>query len=212
MHVVQSTICKPSMDATRLQSASWSPLFTPCKLKLMACLLQPRMQRRNPRRPWWMLHALPTSLEPSRIMQHLWGLPRTLLETNLESLKVVLRMLKMLPWLRWRERSVSLRPSLHLLSLALGKHLRLSRGLKRLQLSTWQSSGRLNKSLRKLKREQSLLWSCKLVEYMKEVNLPGEVNIFRKPPRKNSLHLHPLSTENIFEILVILCFQINKPW
>merc|ERR1711970_1616673 len=129
MHVVQSTICKPSMDATRLQSASWSPLFTPCKLKLMACLLQPRMQRRNPRRPWWMLHALPTSLELSRIMQHLWELPRTLLETNLESLKVALQMLRRLLWLRWRERFASLRLSLHLLSLALEKQLRLSRGL-----------------------------------------------------------------------------------
>merc|ERR1711970_607264 len=90
-HAVQSTICKPSTDVTRLPSASSSPLFTPCKLKLMACLLQPRMQRRNQRRPWWMPHALLTSLEPSRIMQHLWVLPRTLLETNLESLKVVLQ-------------------------------------------------------------------------------------------------------------------------
>merc|ERR1719376_960651 len=54
MHVVQSTICKPSTDATRLPSASLSPLFTPYKLKLMACLLLPRMQRRNPRRPWLM--------------------------------------------------------------------------------------------------------------------------------------------------------------
>merc|ERR1711970_726460 len=33
------------------------------------------------------------------------------------------------PWLKWRERFASLRLSLHLLSLALGKHLRLSRGL-----------------------------------------------------------------------------------
>merc|ERR1712013_609390 len=32
-------------------------------------------------------------------------------------------------WLKWRERSVSLRLSLHLLSLALGKQPRLSRGL-----------------------------------------------------------------------------------
>merc|ERR1719244_2523558 len=172
MHVVQSTTCKPSMDAISLPSASWSPLFIPCKLKLMACLLLLRMQRRNPRRPWLMPHALPTSLELSRIMQHLWVLPRTLLETNLESLKVALQMLRMLlirverlPWLRWRERFASLRLSLHLLSLALGKQLRLSRGLsaraKSSQPSTWQSSGRLNKSLRKLKREQSLLWFCK---------------------------------------------------
>merc|ERR1739848_657094 len=34
------------------------------------------------------------------------------------------------PWLRWRERFVSLRLSLHLLSLALGKQPRLSRGLR----------------------------------------------------------------------------------
>merc|ERR1719369_244030 len=66
------------------------------KETLLMHVLQPRMQRRNPRRPWWMPHALPTSLEPSRIMQHLWELPRTLLETNLESLKVVLPMLRML--------------------------------------------------------------------------------------------------------------------
>merc|ERR1719495_1956152 len=129
MHVVQSTICKQSMDATCLLSASWSPPSTPCKLKLMACLLQQRMQRRNQRRPWWTLHALLTSLEPSRTMQILWELQRTLLETNLESLKVALPMPRMLLWLKWRERFVSLRLSLHLLSLALGKHLRLSRGL-----------------------------------------------------------------------------------
>merc|ERR1719320_1062252 len=35
------------------------------------------------------------------------------------------------------------------------------RRLKRLQLSTLQSSGRLNKSSRRLRREQSLLWFCK---------------------------------------------------
>merc|ERR1712212_240344 len=84
MHVVQSTICKPSTDVTCLPSASWSPPFTPCRLKLMACLLQPRMQRRNPRRQWWMPRALPMSLELSRIMQHLWVLLRILLETNME--------------------------------------------------------------------------------------------------------------------------------
>merc|ERR1712013_201932 len=66
------------------------------KLKLMVCLLQPKMLRKNLRKQWWMLQDLLTNLEPSRIMQHLWVLPRTLLETNLESLRVALLMLRML--------------------------------------------------------------------------------------------------------------------
>merc|ERR1712243_539434 len=48
---------------------------------------------------------------------------------NLESLRVALQMLRRLLWLKWRERSVSSRLSLHLLSLALGKQPRLCRGL-----------------------------------------------------------------------------------
>merc|ERR1712098_709281 len=36
-----------------------------------------------------------------------------------------------------------------------------SRKLRRLQLGTWPSSGRLNKSLKRLKKGQSLQWLCK---------------------------------------------------
>merc|ERR1719376_1667605 len=87
---------KPFWMVPTVLNANWSPPSTPCKLKLMACLLQQRMQKRNPRRPWWTLHALLMSLEPSRTMQILWVLQRTLLETNLESLKVALPMPRML--------------------------------------------------------------------------------------------------------------------
>merc|ERR1712168_1043838 len=115
---------KPFWMGLNALSANWSPQFTHCKLKLMACLLQPKMQRRNQRRQWWMQHALPMSLELSRIMQHLWVLPRTLLQTNLESLRL----------------------SLHLLSLALGKQLRLSSGLSARAKSSPLPKGRIGKT------------------------------------------------------------------
>merc|ERR1711892_455343 len=102
-----STICKQSMDAIWPPSASLSPPFTPCKLKLMVCFLPPKMQRRNPRRLWLMLLVLLMNFGQSRTMPLLWLLPRTLWETSSESL----------------------RQSLLLHSLALEKQPRLSRGV-----------------------------------------------------------------------------------
>merc|ERR1712106_1010765 len=136
IHVQQSTICKQSMDVIWPAGASLSPPFTQCKLKLMVCFLLPKMQRRNPRRLWLMLLVLPMNFAQSKTMPLLWLLPRTLWETSLESLRVAWLMLKMphwrverLPWPRWKLRSVSLKLSLLLHSLALEKQPRLSRGV-----------------------------------------------------------------------------------
>merc|ERR1712106_1034301 len=94
IHVLQSTICKQSMDGIWPASASLSPPFTQCKLKLMACFLPQKMQRRNPRRLWLMLLVLPMNFAQSKTMPLLWLLPRTLWETSLESLKVAWLMMK----------------------------------------------------------------------------------------------------------------------
>merc|ERR1711892_533598 len=47
------------------------------------------------------------------------------------------------------------------------------RKLKKLQLLTWPSSGKLNKSLRRLKREQSLPWCCKQIKQRNLNPLPA---------------------------------------
>merc|ERR1712128_312976 len=154
IHVLQSTICKQSMDAIRPPSASLSPPFTQCKLKLMVCFLPPKMLRRNPKRQWLMLLVLLMNFAQSRTMPLLWLLPRTLWETSLESLKV------------------SLLPH----SLALEKQPRLSRGvtarLRNLHLPReWFQIAIDNTKLVKMTNGECDLGEVKLGHWLEKVAL-----------------------------------------
>merc|ERR1711978_9217 len=106
------------------------------RLKLMVCLLLPRMLRRRLRRLWLMLLVLLMNSVPSRSMFLPLELERTLFPMLLESLRDVCLMLRMLPsslaklpWLSLKARSVSLRLSLPPPSPALERPPRLTREL-----------------------------------------------------------------------------------
>merc|ERR1719357_1816275 len=117
------------------------------------------------------------NLEQSKIMQPTWLVLRTLCTINLESLKVVWLMQRMLlskeerlPWPSSKERLRTWRLSLLLLSLALERLPRHSREpnakprnspLLRERIERTKTA-RLSKNLRRLRNVQSLQWSCKL--------------------------------------------------
>merc|ERR1711915_1175563 len=70
-------------------NANWSLLSTQCRQKLMECLLQPRTQRKKPRKLWLMLHALQMSSDLSKIILLLWLHQRILWPINLVNWKAV---------------------------------------------------------------------------------------------------------------------------
>merc|ERR1719378_1568379 len=196
-----STICRPSMAVTLHPSASLSPASIPFRLRLMVCLLLPRMLRRRPRRLWLMLLVLLMNSVLSRNMFLPLELERTLFPMLLENLRDVFLMLRIFPsslakppWLSLKERSVSSRLSLPAPSPALERPPRLTRELsarprslplprvrtrrtrtvclslpascrsrptssrlrrlRRLPPSTWLSSARPSRSLRRLRSQQ----------------------------------------------------------
>merc|ERR1711972_508031 len=111
-----------------------SPASIPFRLRLMVCLLLPRMLRRRPRRLWLMLLVLLMNSVLSRNMFLPLELERTLFPMLLENLRDVFLMLRILPsslakppWLSLKERSVSSRLSLPAPSPALERPPRLQR-------------------------------------------------------------------------------------